>query len=328
MQIVRNTHLPQFGANMKTLVTGCAGFIGSRLCESLLNNNQHVIGIDCFTDNYSIEQKKQNLNEVMRYPHFEFHLGDLSSIDILPLLDQVDCVFHTAGQPGVRSSWGQHFEDYLKNNILATQRLLEGIKMTGNQIRMVYSSSSSIYGNNVPLPMTETALPQPYSPYGTTKLAAEHLCMLYYANYGVPTVSLRYFTVYGPRQRPDMGFHIFIQSIIQGKSIKVLGDGQQTRDFTYVDDIVTANRLASEKPVAGEIFNIGGGSRISLLEVLNLLEEIMDIPVNIQFCPVEKGDVKDTWADTAKAAALLGFQPKTSLRDGLIAEVEWIKKNR
>jgi nucleoside-diphosphate-sugar epimerase len=310
---------------MKKIVTGCSGFVGSHICESLLKNNEIVVGVDCFTNNYSVEYKKRNLEALQKYDRFQFIEGDLSQMELDSLIDGVDCIFHTAGQPGVRSSWGSHFNDYINNNILATQRLLESVKNSGKTIRFVYSSSSSVYGNNVPLPMIETVRPQPYSPYGTTKLAAEHLCNLYHSNYGVQTVSLRYFTVYGPRQRPDMGFHIFMKALLADQPIRVLGDGSQTRDFTYVADIVQANLLAAEKPVEGEIFNIGGGCRISLIDVLKLIEEVSGLTMKIDYHPVEKGDVKDTWADTSKATRLLGFEPRTSLKEGLQQEFDWIK---
>lgn len=310
---------------MNVLVTGCAGFIGSHLCEALLNRGDSVIGIDGMTDNYSPAIKQRNLSAYHDHPRFDYQAGNLIEIDLRPILEQVDCVFHTAGQPGVRSSWGSQFEIYMQNNILATQKILEGIKTLGKPVRMVFSSSSSIYGNTDQLPVTELSLPRPYSPYGTTKLAAEHLCHLYQQNYKVPVVSLRYFTVYGPRQRPDMGFHIFIKALLQGASINILGDGTQTRDFTYVGDIVRANLLAAEKPVEGEIFNIGGGSRRSLMDVLKILETVSGIQPKLEYRPVEKGDVKDTWADTTKARSLLGFAPQTDLAEGLMQQYEWEK---
>lgn len=310
---------------MAVLVTGCAGFIGSHLCEALLNRGETVVGIDGMTDNYSPEIKEQNLALYRHHPRFAYHAANLVDADLSALLDGVDCVFHTAGQPGVRSSWGTHFDVYLQNNILATQKLLESIKTMQKPIRVIFSSSSSIYGNADQLPVTELILPRPFSPYGTTKLAAEHLCHLYYQNFKVPVVSLRYFTVYGPRQRPDMGFHIFIKALLKGDPIAVLGDGSQTRDFTYVGDIVRANLMAADKPVEGEIFNIGGGSRRSLLDTLKILETVSGIPPNLQFRPAEKGDVKDTWADTGKAKKLLDFEPRTDLSEGLRNQFAWEK---
>ncbi|MBN2325520.1 MAG: GDP-mannose 4,6-dehydratase [Candidatus Omnitrophica bacterium] len=308
---------------MKAFVTGCAGFVGSHLCEALLRRGDSVIGIDALTDNYPADVKRRNLSAYADHPQFEFRESNLVETDLLAVLGGVDCVFHTAGQPGVRSSWGRHFEIYLKNNILATQKILEAIKTIGKPIRVVFSSSSSIYGNTDQLPVTELSLPRPFSPYGTTKLAAEHLCHLYHQNFKVPVVSLRYFTVYGPRQRPDMGFHIFIKAMLENRPITVLGDGSQTRDFTYVDDIVCANLLAAEKPVEGEVFNIGGGSRRSLLDTFRILEEASNLPAKLEFRAAEKGDVKDTWADAGKAQKRLGFEPQVDLKTGLQRQFEW-----
>lgn len=221
---------------MAYLVTGCAGFIGSHLCERLLSAGETVWGVDIFTDYYDSSIKRRNLASYRDHQGFTFIEADLAQDDLRPLLESVDCVFHTAGQPGVRGSWGDQFDVYLRNNIHATQRLLESIKTVGKEIRVVYSSSSSVYGNTDQLPTSETALPRPYSPYGMTKLAAEQLCLLYFDNYKIPVTALRYFTVYGPRQRPDMAFHLFIKSIVRDEPIVILGDGEQTRDFTYVDD--------------------------------------------------------------------------------------------
>jgi nucleoside-diphosphate-sugar epimerase len=308
---------------MSVLITGAAGFIGSTLGEKLLSQGETVIGIDAFTDYYSQEIKRDNLRTALTHDRYTFMEGDITTLHLAPILETVDCVFHTAGQPGVRGSWGTQFDAYVQNNIVATQRLLETIKETGKKIKVVYSSSSSIYGNVSELPITEKARPQPYSPYGTTKLAAEHLCLLYHANYGVPVVALRYFTVYGPRQRPDMAFHIFSKAILQNQPITVLGDGNQTRDFTYVGDIVDANILAYQNDVNGQIFNLGGGCRIAVNGVLEMLEEISGQKITVQRKDSIKGDVKDTWADTTQAKTKLGFTPKISLKDGLQREFEW-----
>ncbi len=311
---------------MAYLITGCAGFIGSRLCEVLIERGEQVIGIDALTDYYNPNAKRKNLSSIEKNERFRFVEGDLVTDDLRPLLEQADCVFHTAGQPGVRGSWGERFDEYVRNNIQATQKLLESIKSLQKDIRVIFSSSSSIYGNTNQLPTSESALPRPFSPYGTTKLAAEHLCSLYFANYKIPTVSLRYFTVYGPFQRPDMAFHIFIKALLQNQPITILGDGSQTRDFTYVDDIVAANLAAASKPVEGEIFNIGGGSRIALRETLKILEQITRITPILQLNPPTKGDVRDTSANTTKAQQLLDYNPKTSLEEGLAKQFEWEKK--
>ncbi|MEW6237110.1 MAG: NAD-dependent epimerase/dehydratase family protein [Candidatus Omnitrophota bacterium] len=310
---------------MKALVTGCAGFIGSQLCERLAERGDSVIGVDCFTSYYAEQRKRANLAALMARPNFTLVEGDLLALDLKNLLSPVDCVFHTAGQPGVRGSWGGQFDEYVRNNILATQRLLEAVKSNGGHTKVVFSSSSSIYGNVERLPVSESDLPRPFSPYGTTKLAAEHLCMLYHANYGVSIVSLRYFTVYGPRQRPDMAFHIFIKALLQNAPIILHGDGCQTRDFTYVDDIVDANLAAADKPVAGEIFNIGGGSRQSLRDAIAILERISGQKADLDCRPAIYGDVRDTWADTERARQYLGFQPKVALDEGLKRQFEWEK---
>ncbi|MBI1389232.1 MAG: NAD-dependent epimerase/dehydratase family protein [bacterium] len=308
---------------MTYLVTGCAGFIGSQICERLLSQNETVIGLDVFTDYYNPERKRKNLAAALKQDRFQFVEGDLAEMDLRPVIESVDCVFHTAGQPGVRGSWGSQFDLYTRNNIRATQRLLECIKETRPGVRVVYSSSSSVYGNTNQLPTSETAVPRPYSPYGATKLAAEHLCNLYHANYGVPVVSLRYFTVYGPRQRPDMAFNIFTKAILQDRPITVLGDGGQTRDFTFVGDIVAANLSASQKPVEGGIFNLGGGSRISLMGAVEILEKIIGKSARIERKERNKGDVRDTWADTTQAQTRLGYKPAVSLEEGLRQQVAW-----
>ncbi len=310
---------------MAYLVTGCAGFIGSQLCERLLQQGEEVIGLDCFTDYYSPARKKRNLETIEDHPNFNFIKGDILHTNLVPILAQCDCVFHTAGQPGVRGSWGQQFDQYTKNNVLATQRLLESVRTTGEPIRVVYSSSSSIYGNTDQLPTSETALPRPYSPYGVTKLSAEQLCMLYHDNYNIPVVSLRYFTVYGPRQRPDMAFTIFIKAMLNNLPITVLGDGKQTRDFTFVQDIITANISASKLPVEGKVFNLGGGTRISLMGVIEKLESIVGVKADIDYRERNRGDVRDTYADTTQAQTYLEYDPKTSLDQGLKQQVDWQK---
>jgi len=307
------------------MVTGCAGFIGSRLCETLLGEGNSVVGVDSFTPYYDPAIKRGNLNPFKTDPRFQLVEKNLETADLRPYLDGVECIFHTAGQPGVRGSWGEQFDLYTRNNILATQRLLEAVKGVGKGIKIVFSSSSSIYGNTDQLPTSETALPCPYSPYGTTKLAAEHLCMLYHANYGVPAVALRYFTVYGPGQRPDMAFHLFIKALLENAPITILGDGSQTRDFTYVDDIVQANLAAAWKSVEGEIFNIGGGSRVDLRDVLSLLEQVTGLTPNLEYQPTMKGDVRDTSADTAKARGQLEYVPKITLEEGLRRQFAWEK---
>ena len=252
--------------------------------------------------------------------------ADLASTDLDPLLDGIDAVFHQAGQAGVRASWGASFEPYVRHNILATQALLEAARKHSELRRFVFASSSSVYGDADELPARETTLPRPVSPYGVTKLAAEHLCLVY-AKLGVPTVSLRYFTVYGPRQRPDMAFNLFIRALAAGDEIVVNGDGEQTRDFTYVADIVDANLAAASADrdeVAGRVYNLGGGSRVTVNEVIRLLEQITGRSAHVRHQPQPPGEARHTLADTSAARRDLGFAPKHSLQEGLAAEAEWI----
>jgi UDP-glucuronate 4-epimerase len=306
------------------LVTGCAGFIGSHLVESLLASGVRVVGIDCFNDNYGRPEKLQNLESILDWNDFDFVPIDLARGDLFDLVEGCDTVFHLAAEPGVRSSWGGRFESYARNNILATQHLLEAAKRWPDK-RFVYASSSSVYGEAEIMPTTEEATPKPFSPYGVTKLAAEHLCGLYHANYGVESVALRYFSVYGPRQRPDMAFNIFSAAAIEGRPITVFGDGEQTRDFTYVEDVVAATRAAATSPgVAGQVFNVGGGSQVSLTAAVELIQQFAGRELDIRHLTRELGDVKHTGADTTRARERLGFTPKVALEQGLLAEFEWV----
>ena len=305
---------------MKALVTGCAGFIGSTLVDRLLADGYEVFGIDRFSDYYPREIKERNLSSAIGHPQFTFIEDDILQIEDYPL---VDYVFHLAAQAGVRASWGKSFEVYIRDNIQATQHLLECYKGTDIK-KFVYSSSSSVYGD-VELPMREDSLPQPVSPYGVTKLAAEHLCYLYWKNYGVPTISLRYFTVYGPRQRPDMGINKFVRAVMNGEAITVYGDGTQTRDFTYIDDVVEANNLAAMSNLEGEVFNIGGGNRISVNDLIGAIEEVTGRVATVRHVGEQKGDVKDTWADTRKAERLLGWHARIGIVQGLARYIDWIQ---
>ncbi len=307
-----------------SLVTGASGFIGSHLCERLLHEGHRVIGVDVFTDYYPRAVKEANLAGLRGEPEFRFVEMDLARTDLGPMAAEVDFIFHQAGQPGVRASWGKEFDQYLGHNIRATQLLLEAVKGSARLRRLVFASSSSVYGQTEDLPLREDSIPRPYSPYGVTKLAAEQLCSLYHANHGVPTVSLRYFTVYGPRQRPDMSFHRFIRAALEDRCIVVYGDGEQTRDFTYVADAVEANWLALGPRALGQIFNIGGGSRSSVNQVLASLEEIVGKPIRRERRPPQPGDVRHTWADTTRAREVLGFCPRIFLREGLARQVDWL----
>jgi UDP-glucose 4-epimerase len=307
---------------MKSLVTGCAGFIGSHLVERLLREGHEVVGIDSFTDYYAREIKEANMRGFIKDDNFHFIEEDINRLDLSEILCNVDYIFHQAAQAGVRASWGESFRHYTDNNILATQALLEAAKDAEIK-RFVYASSSSVYGDAEKLPMRESDVPKPVSPYGVTKLAGEHLCYLYWKNYGVPAISLRYFTVYGPRQRPDMAFHKFVKAILRGEKIVVYGDGTQTRDFTYIDDVVEANLLAAKKGKLGEAYNIGGGARISVNEVIRLMEEITGKKAEVEYIERQKGDVRDTYADTAKARRELGYSPKVGIEEGLRRFIAW-----
>ena len=305
---------------MKSLVTGCAGFIGSHLVDKLLEQGYEVMGMDCFTDYYHREIKEKNIENALKNSNFELINENILNMDKFP---EVDYVFHLAAQAGVRASWGKSFEIYTKNNIEATQKLLEFYKDRKIK-KFVYASSSSVYGD-VELPMREDSLLKPVSPYGVTKLAGENLCYLYWKNYGVPTVSLRYFTVYGPRQRPDMAIHTFVNAILNDDEISVFGDGTQTRDFTFIDDVVEVNILAAINETIGDVFNVGGGSRISVNKLIKLLEEIIGKEAKIKHIEKQKGDVRDTLADTSKINNELNWKPRVKIEEGLKRFVEWYK---
>lgn len=310
---------------MKILVTGCAGFIGSRLTARLLKEGHEVTGVDSFDVYYSRGQKEKNLLETLLNPRFKLVEDNLATMPLVTVLKGTEAVYHLAGQPGVRGSWGTSFHRYVTNNIQATQKLLEEFK--ANKLkRFIYASSSSVYGD-VGEVLGEGMHCQPRSPYGVTKLAAENLCQLYHQEYRMPTVSLRFFSVYGPGQRPDMAFHRFCQNILHDAALIINGDGRQIRDFTYVEDVVDvlAEALVNEKAV-GEVVNVGGGSPATLLETIALLEEISGRTVPKTFLERQKGDVLSTRADTAKLEAIFGFKPKVSLREGLAREWEWMEK--
>jgi nucleoside-diphosphate-sugar epimerase len=311
------------------VVTGAAGFIGSHLAEALLDQGREVVGIDAFTGLVPTVEKWANLSRLLDRPGFELHRVDLATVDIRPLLDGAAAVLHQAAQPGVRTSFGQGFADYLHNNVLATQRLLEAC-VRAEVPRLVFASSSSVYGDAPTYPTTEESRTRPLSPYGVTKLAAEQLCQAY----ARPSLSemtvavLRYFTVYGPRQRPDMAFRRFIEAALAGRPIVVYGDGGQTRDFTYVDDVVRANLLAMTAPVEDEAVNIGGGRRVSLLEALELIGAATGRRLRIDRRPPRPGDVRHTGADGTRAEALLGYRPKIDLATGLAAQVAWVSRRQ
>jgi UDP-glucose 4-epimerase len=310
--------------SMNALVTGVAGFIGSTLAERLVASGAHVTGIDCFTDYYPRVLKERNLSALLTHPRFRFVESTIQAADLASLLANTTHVFHLAAQAGVRKSWGRDFAVYTVNNIEATQVLLEAC--VGRPIeRLVYASSSSVYGDNVQIPMREDALPQPVSPYGVSKLAAEQLCYLYHVNYQVPTVALRYFTVYGPRQRPDMGFNKFLKATLLGNPITLFGDGEQTRDFTFVEDAVKATIAAATGGAPGGVYNIGGGSRVTVNHVLEIIGRVTGRKPIVSVESDQKGDMRHTYADTARARVDLGFAPSVNLEQGLAAEHAWLK---
>jgi len=311
---------------VRCLVTGVAGFVGSHLAERLVADGHEVVGIDRFSDYYPRSYKDKNVEALLGEKRFHLHTLDLARSELESLLDGVEIVFHQAAQAGVRGSWGKSFATYLDDNVLSTQRILETAKKVGTVRKVVYASSSSVYGDARELPMRETAFAQPYSPYGVTKLAGEHLCELYRNNFGLPTASLRYFTVYGPRQRPDMAFHKFIEAGLDGRPIVVFGDGQQTRDFTFIADIVEANVRAAGEGVTG-VFNVGGGSRVTLNQVLETIGELVG-ELKIERRAKEAGDVQDTWADVSAAVKAFGYAPRYSLREGLARQVDWHRGRR
>ncbi|MBD2571267.1 NAD-dependent epimerase/dehydratase family protein [Anabaena lutea] len=310
----------------KTIVTGVAGFIGSHLVDTLLQRGEEVIGIDEFNDYYDPLLKRKNIATFQQSPNFTLIEGDIQFLDLPKLFQNVEVVYHQAAQAGVRNSWGKGFRAYTERNINATQVLLEAAKDAQHLKRLVFASSSSVYGDAETLPTNEEIKPLPVSPYGITKLAAERLCGLYHKNFAVPFVSLRYFTVYGPRQRPDMAFHKFFKAVLQDEAIPVYGDGQQTRDFTFVTDAIAANLAAATIPEAvGETFNIGGGSRVVLAEVLDTMEDIVGQSIKRNHIEKAMGDARHTAADVSKAQKILGYQPQVALREGLRREWEWVK---
>ncbi len=282
------------------------------------------MGVDSLTSYYSPELKRRNLAALEKHPEFSFIQRDI--LELTPKdMRGAEVVFHEAAQPGVRASWGENFQAYTHSNVLATQRLLELCKELELQ-KFVYASSSSVYGDVSTLPMHEELLPRPVSPYGVTKLAAEHLCYLYWKNYGIPVVSLRYFTVYGPRQRPDMAFHRFAKALYSGDEIQLYGDGTQTRDFTFVDDVVAATLRGAECDAVGEVMNIGGGSRVQLIHALELLAELSGRKPRIRRLERQRGDVRDTLADIGRARRVLGWEPRVRLEEGLSRFIQWYER--
>jgi len=310
---------------MKALVTGTAGFIGSHLAKRLLSDGFEVVGIDCFNDYYPVAIKENNLASFRQNKNFNLIKGDILDLELSETLKGVDYVFHEAAQPGVRASWGSSFPLYIRNNIAVIQKLLEVLKSQKIK-KMIFASSSSVYGDSRQCPIRENVIPRPISPYGVTKLAAENLCYLYYKNYDIPVVSLRYFTVYGPGQRPDMAFNGFIRSLIRNEEIPIYGNGEQTRDFTYISDVISANIGAlDDRCLPGEIFNVGGGANISINGAIKMLEDISGKKAKVKYYEPQKGDILHTAADISKARSTFGYNAKVGIRDGLANEYKWLQ---
>jgi nucleoside-diphosphate-sugar epimerase len=309
---------------MRVLVTGAAGFIGSTLVDALLEDGADVVGVDAFTDLYDPARKRRNLERAAGHPRFRLVEADLRHAPLEPLLERVTHVVHLAAVPGVRASWGASFGAYAEHNVVATQRLLEAVREAGSSVvRLVAASSSSVYGMPARFPTPEDEPPRPLSPYGVTKVATESLLQAYHASFGLPTVALRYFTVYGPRQRPDMGIHRFFEAARAGTPVTVFGDGRQTRDFTYVDDAVRATREALTRPQVAPVYNVGGGHRVSLRDLLDAIASIAGRGLERRHVEPQPGDPRDTAADTRLAHHDLGYEPRTELMEGLANQWAW-----
>jgi len=311
---------------LQTVVTGAAGFIGSQLAERLAAEGHQVLGIDCFSDYYSRRLKEYNLRNLQEDENFSLLEENLLELNLPEVLQGVDWVFHQAAQAGVRASWGEEFSVYSNSNILATQQLLEAAR-EAEVAKFIYASSSSVYGETDDLPMREAGRTKPVSPYGVSKLAGEHLCQLYHHNFGLPVISLRYFTVFGARQRPDMAFHIFIKALLSGERLTIFGDGEQSRSFTPVADVVEANLLAAKSSLAGEIFNIGSDEEsLTLNAAIDLMEEITGCRAKREYQSRVSGDVRHTSADLSRAKRMLNFSPEVEIAAGLAEEVNYIKE--
>ena len=303
------------------LVTGCAGFLGSHLCEHLIADGHEVVGVDCFTDFYPRELKDRNLERLRNESGFKLREIDLSNADLTGLLEGISGVYHLAAQPGVRGSFGSGFPHYVEHNVLATQALLEEAAL--NPVSwFVYASSSSVYGDTPTYPTTEEAQLCPVSPYGMTKVATEEIAGVYHRTSGVPVVGLRYFTAYGPRQRPDMAFSRFIARALNGEPLPINGDGRQIRDFTYVDDVI-GGTIAATHGEPGSVYNIGGGNATSVIDIVGVLEELLERPLEVVFRSDQRGDARQTCADGNRAADGLGFVPGTGLAEGIARQLEW-----
>ena len=308
----------------RVVVTGVGGFIGSQLAEALLDAGDDVVGVDCVTPYYDPTAKRSQVPAGVTLVD-----ADLRDADVDPIVAGADVVFHQAAQPGVRLSWSTGFADYVSHNVLATQRLLEACADAEPMPRVVYASSSSVYGQAPTYPTGEDDLPRPHSPYGVTKLAGEHLCGLYAANRGVPTVALRYFTVYGPRQRPDMALHRLIEAALDQTPFPLYGDGSARRDFTFVSDVVAANLAAATATVdPGTVVNVAGGGDTEMRELVELVGATVGQPVPVERRPAQPGDVDRTGGNIDRARELLGWAPAVKLADGVAEQVAWHRRRR
>jgi len=305
------------------LVTGCAGFIGSHLAERLLEDGHDVVGVDSFTEYYERARKEENVAAAVAHSRFRLVEADLAEADLGPLLGEAAGVFHLAAQPGVRASWGESFELYARRNLVASQRLFEAAAQ--GAVRVVWASSSSVYGDAESYPTREDTPPAPISPYGITKLACEHMAGAYARSFGLDVVTLRYFTVYGPRQRPDMAFARLVAALVEEREFTVFGTGEQSRQFTYVDDVVDATVAAFERAHSGRVYNVGGGVEATLAEAIATLERLGGRALELRHAPPMAGDVRRTGADVGRLRADTGWEPRTSLEDGLAAHLAWAR---
>jgi UDP-glucuronate 4-epimerase len=309
----------------RMLVTGAAGFIGSHLAERLIADGHRVIGVDSFSDHYARDLKALNLANLVDEPRFELVEIDIAREPIIELLDDTAIVFHLAARPGVRDSWSE-FADYADANIIGSHAIFDAAAAT--HTRVVYASSSSVYGNAATLPVSETHPLHPVSPYGASKVMTEVLAGAYASSFGLEAIGLRYFTVYGPRQRPDMGLSRFIEAAVAEKPIPIYGDGRQRRDMTYVGDVVAATLAAAQHGHPGTAYNIASGAQRPLLEILKELGDVLGLPLRLAHEDTKPGDVRDTWGDITNASADLGYNPSVTLRDGLEHQVTEAERRR